>query len=291
MRSWFAALLFLPGLAVAQPVDGFQTAVAVRAGSQTDPHISGTVIIWRDRFAIPGLDGQQAVLYRSKLNPLLGRNFEAMGPLEWLARMSDHIPDPGQHRTLFYGEYANRVRGERHPPEDEEERGRRGASWVSAYALTNDYAAEAAHLVRPARHWFQQVSHCALACAQLGTSWPSAGPGGLEHRPTSAPARRQDRRSRDSHCHRSLARQVIRDRGPEGRSRRPEPGPTSRGGAAVSGSGQGHHREDGAQSHPRGDRAGTRPRESWSVWSRRPARGLRTFNEPRTAPSGSSACQ
>jgi hypothetical protein len=23
--------------------------------------------------------------------------------------MSDHISDPGQHRTLFYGEYANRV--------------------------------------------------------------------------------------------------------------------------------------------------------------------------------------
>jgi hypothetical protein len=57
------------------------------------------------------LDGQQAVLYRSKLNPFLGRNFEALDPLEWLARMSDHIPDPGQHRTLFYGEYANRVRG------------------------------------------------------------------------------------------------------------------------------------------------------------------------------------
>jgi hypothetical protein len=25
--------------------------------------------------------------------------------------MSDHIPDPGQHRTLFYGEYSSRVRG------------------------------------------------------------------------------------------------------------------------------------------------------------------------------------
>ena len=61
------------------------------------------------------LDGQQAVLYRSQMNPFLGRNFEALDPLEWLARMSDHIPDPGQHRTLFYGEYANRVRGERQP--------------------------------------------------------------------------------------------------------------------------------------------------------------------------------
>ena len=26
-----------------------------------------------------------------------------------------HIPDPGQHRTLFYGEYSNRVRGAGQP--------------------------------------------------------------------------------------------------------------------------------------------------------------------------------
>jgi hypothetical protein len=32
------------------------------------------------------LDGQQAVLYRSRMNPSLGRNFEAMDPLEWLVR-------------------------------------------------------------------------------------------------------------------------------------------------------------------------------------------------------------
>ena len=56
------------------------------------------------------LDGQKAVLYRSKMNPSLGRNFEAMDPLEWLARMADHIPDAGKHRTHFYGCYANRVR-------------------------------------------------------------------------------------------------------------------------------------------------------------------------------------
>src|SRR5262245_9128665 len=36
------------------------------------------------------------------MNPCLGRNLEAMDPLEWLARMSDHIPDPGQDRTIFY---------------------------------------------------------------------------------------------------------------------------------------------------------------------------------------------
>jgi hypothetical protein len=42
------------------------------------------------------LDGQKAVLYRSRMNPFLGRNFEAMDPLEWLARLADHIPDTGQ---------------------------------------------------------------------------------------------------------------------------------------------------------------------------------------------------
>jgi hypothetical protein len=51
------------------------------------------------------------------MNPSLGRNFEALDPLEWLARMSDHIPDPGQHRTILYGHYANRVRGARQHPE------------------------------------------------------------------------------------------------------------------------------------------------------------------------------
>jgi len=59
------------------------------------------------------LDGQKAVLYRSRMNPSLGRNFEAMDPLEWLARMTDHIPDPGRHRTHFHGFYASRVRAKR----------------------------------------------------------------------------------------------------------------------------------------------------------------------------------
>jgi hypothetical protein len=69
------------------------------------------------------LDGQKAVVYRSRMNPSLGRNFEAMDPLEWLARMSDHIPDPGHHRTLAYGEYSNRVRGFGHPDDREAQAG------------------------------------------------------------------------------------------------------------------------------------------------------------------------
>ena len=47
------------------------------------------------------------MLYRSKMNPCLGRNFEAMDPLEWLARMADHISDEGKHRIHFFGFYAS----------------------------------------------------------------------------------------------------------------------------------------------------------------------------------------
>jgi hypothetical protein len=60
------------------------------------------------------IDGRQAVIYRAlRPKPTLGRNLESMDPLEWLARMADHIPHPGKHRTLFYAYYANRVRGDR----------------------------------------------------------------------------------------------------------------------------------------------------------------------------------
>jgi hypothetical protein len=81
------------------------------------------------------LDGEKAVLYRSKrMNPGLGRNFEAMDPLEWLARMVDHIPDPGKHRTLRYGVYSNRARGAGEPKQPGEEtapkRKRCTASWA-----------------------------------------------------------------------------------------------------------------------------------------------------------------
>jgi hypothetical protein len=72
---------------------------------------------------------------------VLGRKFEALDPLEWLARMSDHIPDPGQHRTLFYGEYANRTRGARRCPDSgvpeplpETPRRRSSPSWARLIA-------------------------------------------------------------------------------------------------------------------------------------------------------------
>ena len=43
-----------------------------------------------------------------------------MDPREWLARLADHIPDTGKHRTHFYGFYASRVRASRREKEGSE---------------------------------------------------------------------------------------------------------------------------------------------------------------------------
>jgi hypothetical protein len=55
------------------------------------------------------LDGEQAVLYRSKMNPSLGRNFEDMDPLEWLAAWPI-TSRSGQAQGPFYGHHTSRIR-------------------------------------------------------------------------------------------------------------------------------------------------------------------------------------
>jgi hypothetical protein len=116
---------------------GFSAHVGERIEPENKHHLEDTgAYLVRNPLSLRKLvylDGERAVIYRSRMNPSLGRNFEAMDPLEWLARLCDHIPDPGQHRTLFYGEYSSRVRGCGGPTEPaaevaEEHKPRRRAS-------------------------------------------------------------------------------------------------------------------------------------------------------------------
>ncbi|MFB6346836.1 MAG: transposase [bacterium] len=50
----------------------------------------------------------------------LTRNFEVFDPLDFLAQVTQHIPDKGQHLTRYYGWYSNVSRGKRARAEGEQ---------------------------------------------------------------------------------------------------------------------------------------------------------------------------
>jgi hypothetical protein len=54
------------------------------------------------------------VIYRSKLNPKINRNFEVFTPTDFLAAITQHIPDKGAQMVRYYGWYSNKMRGQRH---------------------------------------------------------------------------------------------------------------------------------------------------------------------------------
>ena len=51
------------------------------------------------------------IIYRSKLNPKINRNFEVFDPVDFLAVLSQHIPDKGVQMIRYYGLYSNKIRG------------------------------------------------------------------------------------------------------------------------------------------------------------------------------------
>jgi len=45
------------------------------------------------------------------------RNFQVMGPLDFIAEFTQHIPPKGSHLIRYYGFYSNKARGMREKPE------------------------------------------------------------------------------------------------------------------------------------------------------------------------------
>ena len=61
-----------------------------------------------------GEAGRAQVICRSDIvRPRHQANFRVFDPLDFLAEVSAHIPDPHEKTTLFYGWYSNRTRGYR----------------------------------------------------------------------------------------------------------------------------------------------------------------------------------
>jgi len=54
------------------------------------------------------------IIYRSKLNPKINRNFEVFTPTDFLAAITQHIPDKGAQMVRYYGWYSNKMRGQRY---------------------------------------------------------------------------------------------------------------------------------------------------------------------------------
>ena len=53
------------------------------------------------------------VIYRSRLNAKINRNFEVFTPTDFLAAITQHIPDKGTQMVRYYGWYSNKMRGVR----------------------------------------------------------------------------------------------------------------------------------------------------------------------------------
>ena len=69
-------------------------------------------------------------------DPRTGASFITLDPLEWIHRITAHIPNPGQHTRRLYGAYSNRSRGRVSSPLAQDFSGN------AAHSLTNDEDSE-----------------------------------------------------------------------------------------------------------------------------------------------------
>ena len=53
------------------------------------------------------------IIYRSGMNPKIKRNFEIFTPCDFIAAITQHIPDKNFQLVRYYGWYSNKMRGQR----------------------------------------------------------------------------------------------------------------------------------------------------------------------------------
>jgi hypothetical protein len=53
------------------------------------------------------------IVYRSGMNPKIRRNFEVFDPCDFIAAITQHIPDKSFQLVRYYGWYSNKMRGQR----------------------------------------------------------------------------------------------------------------------------------------------------------------------------------
>jgi hypothetical protein len=53
------------------------------------------------------------IMYRSVINPKTQRNFEVFAPCDFIAAITQHIPNKSFQLVRYYGWYSNKMRGQR----------------------------------------------------------------------------------------------------------------------------------------------------------------------------------
>lgn len=80
--------------------------------------------IIRNTFSLEKLkygEGDSSVIYRSKMTHGKNKkNFQVFSPLEFIAAVTQHIPEPSFQLVRYYGWYSNRMRGDRRKQEGRE---------------------------------------------------------------------------------------------------------------------------------------------------------------------------
>jgi putative transposase/transposase-like zinc-binding protein len=123
---------------------GFSLHNAVRIG----PHdIEGrrafSEYVLRSPFSLEKLRYQATtgtIIYQSKMHPTLKRNFEVFSATDWLAALTAHIPNAGEHLVRYYGWYSNVSRGKRRKAQGQEHAPIEEVNEVSASAAKRAWA-------------------------------------------------------------------------------------------------------------------------------------------------------
>ncbi len=102
---------------------GFSIHHQVRIGSQDQPGREKLAqYILRAPFSQQKMRyhaKSRTVIYRSKMHRVLKRRFEIFPVLDWIAAVTAHIPNKGEHLVRYYGWYSNVNRGKRKKAEEQ----------------------------------------------------------------------------------------------------------------------------------------------------------------------------
>jgi hypothetical protein len=97
----------------------------------------------------------ESIIYRSGLNPKIRRNFQVFEPCDFIAAITQHIPDKSFQLVRYYGWYSNKMRGQRLKQDAQKEAERESAEGESP-ALGTPEVIDVSGFVsrrRPSRKW------------------------------------------------------------------------------------------------------------------------------------------